>query len=41
MDNAKKKKKQPQIEENNRLGKTREIFKEIEGIKETFHARRA
>ena len=38
---CKKKKKKPQIEENNRLGKTREIFKEIEGIKETFHARRA
>ena len=29
------------IEENNRIGKTREIFKKIEDIKETFQARRA
>ena len=28
-----------EIEENNRLGKTRDFFKKIGDIKETFHAR--
>ena len=28
-----------QIEENNRLGKTRDIFKKIRAIKGTFHAK--
>ena len=27
-----------EIEENNRMGKTRDLFKKIKGIKETFHA---
>ena len=35
MINAKKKK----IEENNRLGKTRDLFKKIRDIKGTFHAK--
>ena len=34
MNNGKKKK----IEENNRIGKTRELFKKIENSKGTFHA---
>ena len=33
MNNAKK------IEENNRMGKTRDLFKKIGEIKRTFHAR--
>ena len=33
--NAKKKK----IEENNRMGKTRDLFKKIRDIKGTFHAK--
>ena len=28
-----------EIEENNRMGKTRDLFKEIEDTKGTFHAR--
>ena len=28
-----------EIEENNRTGKTRDLFKKIEGIKGTLHAR--
>ena len=28
-----------QIEENNRMGKTRDLFKKIRGIKGTFHAK--
>ena len=28
-----------EIEENNRLGKTRDLFEKIRGIKGTFHAR--
>ena len=28
-----------EIEENNRMGKTREVFKKIEDIKGTFHSR--
>ena len=28
-----------EIEENNRMGKTRDLFKKIGNIKETFHAR--
>ena len=28
-----------EIEENNRMGKTRNVFKKIGGIKGTFHAR--
>ena len=28
-----------EIEENNRMGKTRDLFKKIEDIKGTFHAR--
>ena len=28
-----------EIEENNRVGKTRDLFKKIRDIKETFHAR--
>ena len=28
-----------EIEENNRMGKTRDLFKEIGEIKRTFHAR--
>ena len=36
MNNAKKKKK---IEEDNRMGKTRELFKKVEDIKGTFNAR--
>ena len=28
-----------EIEENNRMGKTREVFKKIEGTKGTFHSR--
>ena len=28
-----------QIEENNRMGKTRGLFKKIRGIKATFHVR--
>ena len=35
MINAKKKKK----EENNRIGKTRDLFKKIRDIKQTFHAK--
>ena len=27
------------IEENNRMGKTRDLFKKIRAIKETFHAK--
>ena len=27
------------IEENNRMGKTRDLFKKIRGIKGTFHAK--
>ena len=27
-----------EIEENNRMGKTRDLFKKIKGTKETFHA---
>ena len=34
MNNAKKKK----IPENNRIGKTRHLFKKIRNTKETFHA---
>ena len=33
------KKKKKKIEENNRTGKTRGLFKKIEDIKGTFHAR--
>ena len=29
-----------EIEENNRMGKTRDLFKEIRDIKGTFHAKR-
>ena len=29
----------PQIEENNRMGKTRDLFKKIRDIKGTFHAK--
>ena len=36
MINAKKKKK---IEENNRMGKTRDLFKKIRDTKGTFHAK--
>ena len=28
-----------EIEENNRMGKTRDVFKKIRDIKETFHAK--
>ena len=28
-----------EIEENNRMGKTRDLFKQIRNIKETFHAK--
>ena len=28
-----------EIEENNRMGKTRDLFKKIRDIKETFHAK--
>ena len=28
-----------EIEENNRMGKTRDLFKKIRGIKGTFHAK--
>ena len=35
MNNAKKKKK----EENNKMGKTRDLFKKIGDMKGTFHAR--
>ena len=28
-----------EIEENNRMGKTRDLFKKIEGTKGTFHAK--
>ena len=28
-----------QIEENNRMGKTRDLFKEVRGTKGTFHAK--
>ena len=35
MNNTKKKKK----EENNRVRKTRDVFKNIRNIKETFHSR--
>ena len=28
-----------EIEENNRMGKTRDVFKKIRDIKRTFHAR--
>ena len=28
-----------EIEENNRIGKTRDLFKKIRGAKETFHAK--
>ena len=28
-----------EIEENNRMGKTRDLFKKIRDIKKTFHAR--
>ena len=35
MNNAKKKKK----EENNRMGKTRDLFKKIRDTKGTFHAK--
>ena len=34
MNNAKKK-----IPENNRIGKTRDLFKKIRNTKETFHAK--
>ena len=30
-----------EIEENNRMGKTRDLFKKIRDIKRTFHAKRA
>ena len=30
-----------EIEENNRMGKTKELFKKIRDTKGTFHARRA
>ena len=30
---------QKKIEENNRMGKTRELFKKIGDTKETFHAK--
>ena len=33
------KKKKKKIEEDNRMGKTRELFKKVEDIKGTFHAR--
>ena len=36
MNNAKKKKK---IEENNKMGKTRDLFKKVGDMKGTFHAR--
>ena len=32
-------KKKKKIEEDNRMGKTRELFKKVEDIKGTFHAR--
>ena len=38
MINAKKKKKK-KIEENNRMGKTRDLFKKIRDTKGTFHAK--
>ena len=28
-----------EIEENNRMGKTRDLFKKVRDIKETFHAK--
>ena len=35
----KKKKKKAKIEENNRMGKTRYLFKKSKDIKEAYHAR--
>ena len=31
--------RKPKIEENNRMGKTRDLFKKIRDTKETFHTR--
>ena len=39
MINAKKKKKKKKLEENSRVGKTRDLFKKIRDTKGTFHGK--